>query len=473
MANIKKLLQEWSRLSGDSSCLEVYKDPAELQWLRLRLRWIHLVAHKGGKCNRCGESDKSCMEFHHVDPTEKDDQISYIIMGYGGKGSYASSWERALAEVEKCELLCRNCHYLEHTVEGYTDSKSGKRKKKLLDMASQHSCIDCGESRQSILEFHHIGGKDFTLGKTESHTVDELSSELSKCEVVCKNCHKKRHANGDRWLRWGYFLEWAKSEYSGKHGLEAFMEQWGARLGECVSLGIMRSEIVTEIVSGSSYTRSSVVDFLSKLESSGWKFRRSMLVEIDLGGREYAERDWEIQRFIHARDVEDLSLTELSKRFCMSRGVVQKLVRKLVELGVISYKEEPKSFIDCDADIIRLTDLGMVSAREIAVELGLKYSTVRKRRLKLIQSGRLKEPDYGAIHRGRSSSWNKGTHKPLTAVQCEMLRLRSEGLTADEVAERVGKTGAAVRLFYSRLIKRGELESIPKEESRKNRKKER
>ena len=61
------------------------------------------VEYKGGRCQVCGY-DKciEALEFHHLDPTQKDFGISH-------KG-YTRSWEKVKEEVDKCILLCANCH---------------------------------------------------------------------------------------------------------------------------------------------------------------------------------------------------------------------------------------------------------------------------------------------------------------------------------------------------------------------------
>ncbi len=61
------------------------------------------VTHKGGRCQVCGyERCIEALEFHHLDPTQKDFGISH-------KG-YTRSWEKVKEEVDKCILLCANCH---------------------------------------------------------------------------------------------------------------------------------------------------------------------------------------------------------------------------------------------------------------------------------------------------------------------------------------------------------------------------
>ncbi|NTV30030.1 MAG: hypothetical protein HGA80_08135 [Candidatus Omnitrophica bacterium] len=84
-----------------------YKDRREylINAVYARRKKVHemAVAHKGGKCERCGY-DKciDALEFHHVDPAIKDFNIS-------SKG-YTRSWERVKTGLEKCILLCANCH---------------------------------------------------------------------------------------------------------------------------------------------------------------------------------------------------------------------------------------------------------------------------------------------------------------------------------------------------------------------------
>ena len=54
-------------------------------------------------CNKCGENTPSCLEFNHINREDKKYQISSMCrMG--------KSEEQFIKEVEKCEILCCNCH---------------------------------------------------------------------------------------------------------------------------------------------------------------------------------------------------------------------------------------------------------------------------------------------------------------------------------------------------------------------------
>ena len=66
-----------------------------------------VIEMKGGKCERCGYNKcLDALELHHLDTSTKDYQLSNT----GG----APSFDKFLAEAEKCILLCANCHREEH-----------------------------------------------------------------------------------------------------------------------------------------------------------------------------------------------------------------------------------------------------------------------------------------------------------------------------------------------------------------------
>ena len=62
-------------------------------------------------CKKCGENRGYCLDFHHIDPSIKDDTIARMV-------SNKSKLEDIIKETEKCIVLCANCHrefhYLEH-----------------------------------------------------------------------------------------------------------------------------------------------------------------------------------------------------------------------------------------------------------------------------------------------------------------------------------------------------------------------
>jgi hypothetical protein len=61
-------------------------------------------------CRRCGETHPATLQFHHRDPSLKEISVALAIRR-------AWSQKRILAEVEKCEVLCANCHAKHHARE--------------------------------------------------------------------------------------------------------------------------------------------------------------------------------------------------------------------------------------------------------------------------------------------------------------------------------------------------------------------
>ena len=62
------------------------------------------------KCSKCGETFYACLEFHHKGG-DKNTEVARLV-------SNALSIERVKKEIEKCIILCSNCHRKEHFKNG-------------------------------------------------------------------------------------------------------------------------------------------------------------------------------------------------------------------------------------------------------------------------------------------------------------------------------------------------------------------
>jgi len=76
-----------------------------LNYYRQRVdRKIEIVRLKGGKCEKCGyDKCLDCLQFHHIDPETKSFPLSKEFL-------WRTKWEKILVELDKCQLLCANCH---------------------------------------------------------------------------------------------------------------------------------------------------------------------------------------------------------------------------------------------------------------------------------------------------------------------------------------------------------------------------
>jgi hypothetical protein len=74
-------------------------------------RWLGELK-KDLRCVRCGFSHPAALDFHHIG--KKSGAISRMALTGGGVSAL-----RVRQEIAKCEVLCANCHRIEHSENGY------------------------------------------------------------------------------------------------------------------------------------------------------------------------------------------------------------------------------------------------------------------------------------------------------------------------------------------------------------------
>ena len=72
---------------------------------RHRVKVRHLLLEYLGdkKCLDCGENDPVVLDFDHKEPKTKFKSVARMLAGH-------YSWQSILAEIQKCEIRCANCH---------------------------------------------------------------------------------------------------------------------------------------------------------------------------------------------------------------------------------------------------------------------------------------------------------------------------------------------------------------------------
>ncbi|MEK6917572.1 MAG: hypothetical protein AABW51_01350 [Nanoarchaeota archaeon] len=98
-----KINQKEPRWVIDKRYYENNKEKVYLRKMNRRKRLKEEVVNMlGNKCRLCGYNKSyAAFDFHH-DKGEKEENISYLIKN--------ESRQKLLKEVEKCILLCSNCH---------------------------------------------------------------------------------------------------------------------------------------------------------------------------------------------------------------------------------------------------------------------------------------------------------------------------------------------------------------------------
>lgn len=132
------------------------KCAAEAVQKRRDLLKLKALEYKGGKCEICGyDKNYAALEFHHLDPNEKD-------FGIASDG-YTRSWENTKEELDKCILVCANCHRELHNPtwnkEGFQDRLDSYKKKEILNIPSKEELeqrIYSGKTQKEIAEEYNV-----------------------------------------------------------------------------------------------------------------------------------------------------------------------------------------------------------------------------------------------------------------------------------------------------------------------------
>jgi len=74
------------------------------------------------KCANCGFFHIAAMDFHHIDPTTKEDSVWRFI----NNGQFTKAYK----EIKKCIVLCANCHRIHHWEDREQKKKIPKGTKK-------------------------------------------------------------------------------------------------------------------------------------------------------------------------------------------------------------------------------------------------------------------------------------------------------------------------------------------------------
>ena len=141
-----------------------------------RKKKIKAVGYKGGKCKICGYNKCiNALEFHHRDPSTKKENWDNMS-GW--------RWERIIKELDKCDLLCANCHREIHydTFSPKYGSEPIKRipKKKPKPLITK-KCKLCNKefkTKKDRRKFCSVDCGKLSLRKVERPSKEELKNTI-------------------------------------------------------------------------------------------------------------------------------------------------------------------------------------------------------------------------------------------------------------------------------------------------------
>ena len=184
---------------------------AELERVKKRqaalLAWLRDLRRV--PCDDCREMfPPHMMDFDHRDPSKK-------LFTIAGGHALLKSRGKLIAEVEKCDVVCANCHALRtyasllerrrrSTPEQWTPGKSPyiERKRahwrasaRMLEELCDVPCADCGRRfPPCVMQFDHRdpATKKSLVSRMRTRAHSAILAEAAKCDIVCTNCHRDR-----------------------------------------------------------------------------------------------------------------------------------------------------------------------------------------------------------------------------------------------------------------------------------------
>jgi len=110
---------------------------------------------------------------------------------------------------------CKDCHAEHQKLTRDSDKKSSNKRiqelreerrnelrKIAIDFLIQNPCKKCGEKDPVVLEFDHRDPKEkefcISNGLRSVPSVERFKLEISKCDVLCANCHRRKTAKENK-----------------------------------------------------------------------------------------------------------------------------------------------------------------------------------------------------------------------------------------------------------------------------------
>jgi hypothetical protein len=131
------------------------------------------------------------------------------------------NWENK--KLDKRKRICRSCMKVYHR-KWYRESYKFNKKRKTstehqhekmkrsrlysLNYLKTHPCVDCGETDPVVLEYDHVDKSVKYKRRTRvfylvqhGYSQQRIDEEISRCEVRCANCHRRKTAKQQGWYQ--------------------------------------------------------------------------------------------------------------------------------------------------------------------------------------------------------------------------------------------------------------------------------
>jgi hypothetical protein len=176
---------KWAK--NNSNKVREYKRKYKQEQKELLKQYVKETKEHNG-CKICGCININCLDFHHRIDSNKKDTICNLVR-------HAYSLSVVKEEIEKCDIICSNCHRTQHYTGRYMRNKKNI---KIHNLKQRSKCLHCGCNKVECLDFHHSSDKTDGIGsmiRDKMISIEQLETEIKKCIILCSNCHRILHSN--------------------------------------------------------------------------------------------------------------------------------------------------------------------------------------------------------------------------------------------------------------------------------------
>ena len=96
--------------------------------------------------------------------------------------------------------LCKLCrktqdrkYYLKSSKKERLLARHKSVRQEINELKSKTKCRVCKEDDPACLDFHHLRDKKIVIARSIGHGRNVLMKEITKCIILCANCHRKLH----------------------------------------------------------------------------------------------------------------------------------------------------------------------------------------------------------------------------------------------------------------------------------------